>query len=174
MFIDPVFFSNGNAVFHLVWTYAIKEVGGHKKAQCTCDRSTCSGQVWVLDYSYANSTNHTCSHLFYAIAAAEKSILFGEDVSNAFAEAPPPKQGFFIHPDIPLKTWWIIHNNASQSYQTISSPSSWPCKDTLKHKDSRKNMLTVSFTQSDSALQHMNQAFIPELLMTNVFTYLDK
>ncbi len=37
--------------------------------------------------------------MFYAIAAAENLLVYGADVSNAFAEAPPPKQGFFIHPD---------------------------------------------------------------------------
>ena len=96
MFGTPVLVKDGNAVFNLVlvWTYAVKEVDGRKKARCTCDGSTRGGQVRVLDYTYANSPDHMCSRLFYAIAAAENLMLFGADVSNAFAEAPPPKQGF--------------------------------------------------------------------------------
>ena len=31
------------------------------------------------------------------------------DVSNAFAEAPPPKQGFYIHPDRAFIEWWVKH-----------------------------------------------------------------
>jgi hypothetical protein len=34
-------------------------------------------------------------------------ICFGSDVSNAFGNAPPPKQGFFIRPDTAFKEWWI-------------------------------------------------------------------
>ena len=40
---------NRSAVFNLVWTYAIKEVDGQKKAQSTCDGSMRGGQVHVLD-----------------------------------------------------------------------------------------------------------------------------
>jgi hypothetical protein len=37
--------------------------------------------------------------MFYAIAAAENLLIYGANVSNAFAEAPPPKQGFYIYLD---------------------------------------------------------------------------
>ena len=109
MFGDPVLISNGSAVFNLVWTYAVKEVDGRKKARCTCDGSTRGGQVRVLDYTYANSPDHTCSRIFYALAAAENLVIYGADVSNAFAEAPPPKQGFYIRPDAAFHAWWTIH-----------------------------------------------------------------
>jgi hypothetical protein len=88
-----------NNVFHLVWSYAIKDLDGRKKARCTCDGSTCGGKVRVLDYTHANCVDHTASRLFYAISAAENLLIFGDDVSNAFSEAPPPKQGFYIQPD---------------------------------------------------------------------------
>jgi len=38
-------------------------------------------------------------------------LIFGADVSNAFAEAPPPKQGFFIRPDRAFNEWWVQHKN---------------------------------------------------------------
>jgi hypothetical protein len=31
--------------------------------------------------------------------------------TNAFAEAPPPKQGFFIRPDRAFNEWWTQHKN---------------------------------------------------------------
>lgn len=38
--------------------------------------------------------------------AAENQLVFGADVSNAFGEAPAPKQGFYIHPDKAFIEWW--------------------------------------------------------------------
>jgi hypothetical protein len=109
MFGDPLVVLDNSAVFNLVWTYAVKEVDGRRKARCTCDGSTRGGQVRVLDFTYANSPDHTCSRMFYALTAAENLLLFGADVSNAFAEAPPLKQGFYIRPDQAFRAWWTKH-----------------------------------------------------------------
>jgi hypothetical protein len=40
---------------------------------------------------------------------SENLLLFCADVSNAFAEAPPPKQGFNIQPDKAFNDWWVHH-----------------------------------------------------------------
>jgi hypothetical protein len=109
MFGDPVTSNKDDAIFHLVWTCAIKSVEGRKKARCVCDGSTRSGMVCVLAETYANCINQTSARLFYAIAAAENLIVFGADVFNAFAEAPPPKQGFFICLDRAFRKWWVNH-----------------------------------------------------------------
>jgi hypothetical protein len=55
--------------------------------------------VRILDETYAKCVDQTSSRLFYAISAAENLLVFGADVSNAFAKAPPPRQGFFVRPD---------------------------------------------------------------------------
>jgi hypothetical protein len=39
----------------------------------------------------------------------ENLLIYGADVSNAFAEAPPPKQGFYIYPDRAFHKWWVNH-----------------------------------------------------------------
>ncbi len=109
MFGDPVETNEGDAIFHLVWTYNIKAVDGRKKARCVCDGSTRSGSVLVLAETYANCVEQTRSCLFYAVAAAENLLVFGADVSNAFAEAPPPQQPFFIKPDWVFHEWWVHH-----------------------------------------------------------------
>ncbi len=36
----------------------------------------------------------------------ENLLIYGADVSNTFAEAPPPKQGFYIRPDKVFLEWW--------------------------------------------------------------------
>jgi hypothetical protein len=109
MFGLPVFESEGDAIFHLVWTYNIKVVNGRKKARCVCDSSTRSGQVLDLAETYANCVDQTSACLFYAVASAKNLLIFRADVSNAFAEAPPPKQPFFICPDTAFCEWWTKH-----------------------------------------------------------------
>lgn len=106
MFGEPVAPPDLAAVFNLVWTYVVKELDKRKKARCTCDGSTRAGQVRVLDHTYANCVDQTGSRLFYGISAAENKMVFGADVSNAFGEAPPPKQGFYIRPDKAFREWW--------------------------------------------------------------------
>jgi len=126
MFGTPVV--EKDAIFHLVWTYAIKAVDGCKKARCVCDGSTRSGMVHVLAEIYANCVDQTSARLFYAVAAAENLLVYGADVSNAFAEAPPPKQGFFIC--------------CLQSLQDTSFRYFQPCRAILNPQDYGKNMLT--------------------------------
>jgi hypothetical protein len=60
-----------------------------------------------LDHTFANGIKQTGSRIFHAIAAAENLLVLGADVSNAFGEAPPPKQGFYIKPDKPFRDWYI-------------------------------------------------------------------
>jgi hypothetical protein len=67
------------------------------------------GHVKVLDKTYANCVNQTNACLFYAVAAGKIMLIYSADASNAFAEATPPKQGFFIHPDRAFIEWWTIH-----------------------------------------------------------------
>jgi hypothetical protein len=105
MFGSPVAVESDEAVFNLVWLYGIKAVDGHKKACCTCDGSTQSDQVRVLDETYANCVDQTSACLFYGIAAAENMIVYGANVSNAFAEAPPKKQDSYIRPDKAFHEW---------------------------------------------------------------------
>ncbi len=109
MFGAPGIVTSDNVVFNLVWTYMIKDIKKCKKAQCTCNGLPCSGQAWILDYTYANCIDQTSAQIFYVVLAAENLIIFGVDVSNTFAEAPPPKQGIYIRPDKAFYDWWVNH-----------------------------------------------------------------
>jgi len=128
MFRTPTHVADDAAIFHLVWTYNIKALDLRKKARCVCDGSPRAGQAHsILDETYANCVDQTSSQMFYGIAAAENLMVYGADVSNAFAEAPPPKQGFYIYPD-----------------QTKSYLCSRLCKDTRSHLGFGRNMQTPS------------------------------
>jgi hypothetical protein len=94
MFCPPQLVNEDAAVFPLVWTYNVKALDGCNKAHCVCNGSPCTGQATILDETYTNCIDQTSSRLFYGIAAAENLLIFGADISNAFAEAPPLKQGF--------------------------------------------------------------------------------
>ncbi len=109
MFDPPVLMRDEMEVFHLVWTYAIKVLDSCKKARWACDGSPRSGQANILDETYANCVDQTSSRLFYGISAAKNLLIFGTDVSNAFVEAPPPKQGFYLHPDWAIWERWVHH-----------------------------------------------------------------
>jgi hypothetical protein len=95
-FGDPTAVEKDDAMFHLVWTYNIKALDGQKNARCVCDGSSHSGSIKVLNKVFANCVDQTSSCLFYAFAAAENLLVFGCGICNAFVEAPPPRQGFYI------------------------------------------------------------------------------
>jgi hypothetical protein len=105
MFGTPVLVDSAAAVFHSVWRYVIKAVDGRKKAHWACDGSPCSNQAKILDETYANCVDQTSLQLFYTIAAVKNLLIFGAVVSNAFGEAPPPKQGFYIYLDRAFHEW---------------------------------------------------------------------
>ncbi len=86
MFGNPVDAKDSSAIFHLVWTYVVKELDGRKKACCVCNGSSRSGQVRVLDHTYANCVDRTGSRIFNAISAAENMLVYGADVSNASSQ----------------------------------------------------------------------------------------
>jgi len=85
LFGTPQLVDEDAAVFHTVWTYAIKALNGRKKARFTCDGSPQSGQARILDETYANCVDQTSSRLFYAVAAAENLLVYGADVSIVVA-----------------------------------------------------------------------------------------
>ncbi len=64
MFGTPQLVDKDAAVFHTVWTYAIKALDGRKKACFACDGLPRSGQARILDETYANCVDQTSLRLF--------------------------------------------------------------------------------------------------------------
>jgi hypothetical protein len=65
--------------------------------------------VRVLDHTYAGCIDRTNSRLFYKQSAVGNMPVYGADATNAFGDAPPPKQGLQIMPDKAFGDWWTIH-----------------------------------------------------------------
>jgi hypothetical protein len=160
MFGTPVAATSDNAVFNLVWSYGVKAVDGHKKARCTCDGSPRLGEVCILDETYANCIDQTSVCHFYGVAAAENLIVYGADVSNAFAEPPPPKQGFFIRPDNAFFAWWTEH----LKHPPISKGHVIPILSAMQghsHLGNGRNMQMPSCKTSGLFPRSMNPAYTP-------------
>jgi hypothetical protein len=109
MFGPPTLVDNDAAVFHTVWTYNVKALDHCKKARCICNGSPRAAKAIILDKTYTNCVKQTSSRMFYGITAAENLLVYGANVSNTFAEAPPPKQGFYMYPDHAFHEWWERH-----------------------------------------------------------------
>ena len=86
-----------------------KVLDKRKKSRCTMDGSARNGKVRILGHTYANCVEHAGARIFYAASAVENLTIYGSDVSNAFGEAPAPKQGAFILPDRAFYQWWTKH-----------------------------------------------------------------
>ena len=95
----------GSNCLPLLWTYLIKE-DGRKKARCVCNGSPSKKGSVTLGHTYAASLDQNGSRIFWATAALRNLRVYGADVSNAFAEAPPPAAPLFVHVDKQFRDWW--------------------------------------------------------------------
>ncbi len=94
-----------------VWTYlhkidpnSLEEV---EKARGTCNGGKRYGKAGTLAETDAACVEHPAQRLFWAITASESLITLGCDVANAFAEAPPPKEPFYMKVDDQFRDWWV-------------------------------------------------------------------
>jgi hypothetical protein len=79
------------------------------KANGVCDHSVRGGHVRTLDRTYVSSAEQTSLRLFFALGVLENKPIYGADVSNAFAQAPPPVQTFYMRVDRVFQHWWTTH-----------------------------------------------------------------
>lgn len=108
MFSDPMPLpSNANAL-RMLWTYLLK-ICGTRKSRMVCNGSTRQKGTVTLGHTYANSLEAASERLFWSIVAQEGLLAIGPDVSNAFAEAPPPKAPLYLYIDDTYREWWTEH-----------------------------------------------------------------
>jgi hypothetical protein len=107
MFSNPMPRPSQVNVHHMLWQYNIK-LDGTKKAQMVCDGSTHQGTV-TLGHTYANSLMAASERLFWAITAHKGLTAYGADVTNTFAEAPPPIHPLYMIIDEAFCEWWTDH-----------------------------------------------------------------
>lgn len=107
MFSEPMVLPTGMGASYMHWTYLWK-LCGTKKARMVFDGAR-NRKATALGYTYANSVDAPSERLFWALVAKQGLIAIGADVSNAFAEAPPPKMPLFMYIDEAFRDWWENH-----------------------------------------------------------------
>jgi hypothetical protein len=62
-----------------------------------------------MSETYATCVEQPACRTFWALSAADGMIVIGADAGNAFAEAPPPDQPFYMLIDEQFNEWWTEH-----------------------------------------------------------------
>jgi hypothetical protein len=106
MFGAPCRLPRGANILNFLWTYLIKLTCGTKKARGVCNGAPGKKGSITLGKTYAGSLEQTGSRIFYATCAILNYLIYCADVSNAFAEAPPPKAPLYMRPDQQFRDWW--------------------------------------------------------------------
>jgi hypothetical protein len=107
MFGDPIPRPKGAVVLPFVWIYLLKE--GKPKARATCNGGKRFGCAVTMSETYATCVEQPACRTFWALSAADDMIVIGADAGNAFAEAPPPDQPFYMLIDEQFNEWWTEH-----------------------------------------------------------------
>lgn len=76
---------------------------------CGCNGSPRQQGTITLGHTYANALDAASEKLVWAICEKEGLVAYGANVSNAFAEAPPPKAPLYLYIDDAFRDWWENH-----------------------------------------------------------------
>ena len=107
MFSEPMQLPANSAASFMLWTYHWK-LCGTKKARMVLDGAR-NRHLTTFGHTYANSLDAPSERLFWALVAKLGLIAIGADVSNAFAEAPPPHAPCYMFIDDTFRDWWVNH-----------------------------------------------------------------
>ena len=107
MFSKPTKLPNehGINVLAMIWVYLIKTCG-RKKARCVANGNPKQKGSVTLANTYAACLEQAGARIFWATCAVKNKLVFGSDMSNAFAEAPAPKAPLYLKVDIAYKNWY--------------------------------------------------------------------
>ena len=100
-------------VLPFVWTYMLKEDPItsvlKKKARATCNGGKKYGKAVTVAETYATCVEQPACRLYWSLTAAECLLAMGADAGNAFAEAPPATEPFYMRIDDQFREWWTEH-----------------------------------------------------------------
>ena len=149
MFGDSVSVNSESSDFNLVCSYNVNIEYSRKNARYMCGGPTCADQVQVLDHTYTNFMEHTSSRLFYSVSVVENFVIHCLDVINGFGETPPPKQGFYIHPDKDFHECWTTSLNRPPLPKCTVIPVQRVIQGQRKIHSFERNISITSSTISD-------------------------
>ena len=104
MFSEPVALPPGANCLPLIWTYILKD-DGRKKSRCVCNGAKCQRGSVTIGETYAGNVDQYSSKVFWAGTAIHNYITIGADITNAFAEAPPPVAPLYVYVDDVYREW---------------------------------------------------------------------
>jgi hypothetical protein len=107
MFSEPMEAPDKANIHHMPWRYVYK-MCGMRKASMVCDGSARQGTI-TLGHTFAKSLDAASERLFWTTMAQKGLTAYGADVSNAFAEAPPPVNPLYMRIDEANRDWWENH-----------------------------------------------------------------
>ena len=107
IFLTPTKLPNqhGINVLAMIWVYLIKTCG-RKKARCVANGNPHQKGSVTLANTYVACLEQAGAQIFWATCAAKNKLVYGADMSNAFAEAPALKATLYLKVDIAYKNWW--------------------------------------------------------------------
>jgi hypothetical protein len=105
MFGKPINRPLKSTVLPFVWTYLFKD-GITPKARGTCNGGKRYGKAVTLAHTYASCVEQPGARIFWSLSALHGMTVLGADAGNAFAEAPPPVQPFYMAIDDQFRNWW--------------------------------------------------------------------
>ena len=154
---SPVMVDLKAAVFHLVWTYAIKAVDGWKKARWACDGSPWSSQAKVLDDMPTAMTRQAQD--YFTQLQRLKTYWYLEQMYpiHLLKHRHQSKGSIFIQITHSMNGGLNI-KSARQYLPIMSYPFCWLCKDTWNFLVCGRSMQTLSSENWDSHRQCMNHA----------------
>ena len=148
MFGDPIPRPIGAVVLPFVWTYLTKldPLTGATiyKARGTCNGGKRFGKAVTLAETYATCVEQPACRLFWALTAALGLIVLGADAGNAFAEAPPPVEPFYMQVDDQFREWWTECLHSPPPPLALSCPCAMLSKGIQRRHDCGSNTFIAS------------------------------
>ena len=133
MFGQPVPWPKDATVLPFVWSYYFKDTET-RKACGTCNGGHRYGKAVILAYTYVSCIKQPAAWIFWALASIKNMLVMGADAGNAFMEAPPPHQQFYMEIDDQYDDWWMLHKKDDHLYlRDTSSQSYMPFRAILSH-----------------------------------------
>jgi hypothetical protein len=105
MFGNPTRRPPKATVLPFFWTYLFKQDGIKPKARGTCNEGNRYGKAVTLAYTYASCVEQPGARMFWSLSALHDMTVLGTYAGNAFAEAPPPAEPFYMAIDDQFRTW---------------------------------------------------------------------
>jgi hypothetical protein len=114
MFGNPIPRPQNATVLPFVLTYLIKEDPITRepilKSRGTCNGGKKYGKAVIVAETHATCVEQPACRLYWSVTAASECLLaMGADAGNAFAEAPPATEVFYMQIDDQFCEWWTEH-----------------------------------------------------------------